>query len=389
MSNTISLISAISIDFVLSGEARVSLAHLVEFSHFVDLYVLEDKFYVTPSSIKVNYFKYFSNDSHYPLRPLRENSPLEDAVFEIDDETMWIYNAAPKNFTFSTESYEFWLNESSRREVPQKYPYAPGKPYDRAFLLYASQGLHSGIEKALEAVSQSKETLVPSTRNLLPFLSVFHEFDTPAMRLYRSLADIHRVNVQEVMTLLRPRSVYLPPLLTVLLKRCKTPSDLAPRLIELRSELQDFRNTVSAWLNRLDQASSMKDKFAISSELQSATVSLTTKYSSERNTGIYKELAGAIIDAAEEGNLTKVFTKPTFTLIKRGITDIAPELLNLQRFTGITRIIDEAFDSPDQRYLLSRVFGDRLDISQKEITELKKYQKFMETKYGVLPPLIG
>lgn len=373
---------------------RISLAHLIEFSHFVDLYVLEDKFYVSPYAIGTH-FHYFSNDPHYPIRPLRKGNQLGNAVDDIDNKTTMIYDAAPKNHTFSTDSYEFWVNESSRKEVIHVKDYIKelslhqGKPFNRTDLLFFSQDLHSAIENALELVALNKDTLVPSTRNLLPFLSVFHEFDTPAMRLYRSIADVHRIKIQDVMTLIRPRSVYLPPLLSVLLKRCDTRADLAPRLIELRSEMKDFRKTVADWLNRLDQATSMKEKFEISSELHSATTSLTVKYADDRKMGIYKELAGAIIDAAEDGNLTKVVTKPTFALLKKGITDFAPELLNLQRFTGITRIMDESFDSPDQRFLLSHVFGERLDISQKEITEAIKYQRLIEKQYGTRPTQPG
>lgn len=383
MTNNVSLISTLNAELVLTG-GRVSLANLIDFSHFLDLYTLEETFYLSSdANIWLNPGDLFRDDPDCPIRILPE-SALNDAVKLIDEHTQYLYNAAPTNFTFSIGSYEYWTDAAARAEaanIGDDYV-----PMERTHLLSVSHNLHISVEKALESIATTRTTLIPSVRNLIPFLSVFHEFDTPAIRLYQQIADVHRVSVESVMSLVRPRSVYLPPLLSVLLNRCRTRDDLIPRLVELRAELREFRTATAAWFERLDQAETMRDKVEIGNELITATEHLTSRYASDRRIGIYKQLAGAVTDAAEDGSLGKMITKPTFALIKHAVAELAPEAISLRRFTGLVDILDEAFASPDQCRLLTSVFGNALDVSQRELTEAKKYRQLLRAEFDVSVP---
>lgn len=353
----------------------------MEFSHFVDLYVLEDSFYVDESMLNTEY-EVFKQDPNCPIRVI-QNDRLSNTVDFIGSAILDIYDAAPTNYTFSLDSYEYWLNETSRRDIPDKRFTEPG--YSRADLLYASHNLQNLIDTALEEVAKTKATLIPSPRSLLPFLAAFHEFDTPALNIYRAVADVHQIEIESVKRLLRPRTVYLPPLLSVLLSRCSSKYEIATRLIELRQELADFRATTAQWLYDLDATSSLQDKIAISREIQEVTNTLTKKFS-KRRIGFYKELTGSVIEAAEDGSLTKMVTKPALKLLSKGITEIAPDLLQLRRFTGLIGLFDEAFATSDHGSLLCRIFGDKLDISQKEVTEARKYREKIMSLYNISIP---
>ncbi|MEO0529533.1 MAG: hypothetical protein AAF266_03040 [Planctomycetota bacterium] len=253
-------------------------------------------------------------------------------------------------------------------------------------MLRSSDSLDKSIEKSLEALSQTSLTVMPSTRNLLPFLDRFHQHETPVLKVYREVAASHRLAVEDLLSLIRPRRVYLPPLLSILLSRCKGVPDIPRQLIRLRSEFSDFRTTMADWFAELDNATSLRDKLEVSRELSSANAALVDRIEGKRQ-GVYKEVAGAFVDAAEDGSPTKLVTKPIFALVRQGVTTVAPDVFALRRYTGMIDLIDKSLEIKDYTSLLARVFGDSLCISQSEITAARRYREFVEKKYGI--PLVG
>lgn len=388
MNGIISLISDFSIHCVLE-DGRVSLAHLMEFSHFVDLYVLEDDIYLDEDAIEV-YLAAFNDDPDNPLKRLTsiEFPSLTWSIFEISDNTRAIYDAAPLNHTFSMGSYEYWTNLSQKEKQTVLSTDQLKGPmwHSREGLLACSKALHLYIENALEELGKTTLTIMPSSRNLLPFLEVFHQMDTPALTLYNAVSNIHRKSLEGVLALTRPRTVYLPPLLTILLSRCQKRSELPRRLIELRAEFTAFRRAVRDWFSQMDQAESLKDKILIREELDNTISNLLKHYENKRR-GFYKQVAGAFISAVEDGDVKKMITKPAFAMIKEGVTSLLPEMISVRRFTGLIDLMDQALEVNNYSGLLSRVFGDTLNISQQEVTEAKRYKHYLQSKYNLALPL--
>lgn len=389
MNGIISLVSDFSIACVIEG--RVSLAHLMEFSHFVDLYVLEDQIYLEGASIDVNLTP-FKDDTNCPLKEIKyeEYPELAFAVAMVSDRTLDIYNAAPRNYTFSMESYEYWttLSQKEKQSICHPADLKTEEIPQRKGLLSYSNSLNRYIQIVLEELGKTTFTLMPSSRNLVPFLEVFHQTETPALLLYSIVAGAHRKVIEGVLALARPRMVYLPPLLSILLSRCSNRSEIPYRLIELRSEFADFRHSVTEWFNELDQAESLRDKCQIRDELDNTIVNLVKHYENKRR-GFYKQVAGAFVSAAEDGDLKKMLTKPAFALIKEGVTSVFPEMLSVRRFTGLIDLMDQALDISNYSSLVSRIFGDSYDVSQQEITEAKRYTQYLQTKYKIGAPLIS
>ena len=108
-SSVISLIGEFSVSLVLRG-GRVSLAHLMEFSHFVDLYGLHDSVYMSDLGPEKTLAPtepvsdLFTDDRDSPLRGLPPG-PLADAVYWTSEYTLSIYDWAPEQRTFSFSSY--------------------------------------------------------------------------------------------------------------------------------------------------------------------------------------------------------------------------------------------------------------------------------------------
>jgi len=395
MGGVVSLADTTCAYLVLEG--RVSLAHLIEFSHFVDLYVLEDKIYFDNAVLKNDLEPYLYSGT--PLTDLEsEYWDLGDAIFNVSFWTTQLYHAAPTNHTFSMGSYEYWTNlpfkekqiiaadyESRDRISPEGSwipMFSSGGTWSREDLLLSSHGLHYAVELVLEKLAKTPLTIMPSARNLLPFLQVFHQMDTPALQIYNQLVTVHRETVERILALTRPRSVYLPPLLSLLLSRCGNRSEIPRVLNELRDEFADFRQSVREWFAELDTTESLKEKIEIRDEMDDA-ISGLLKYYEYKREGFYKQVAGAFVSALEEGDVKKMLIKPTFAVIKEGMTNVLPEMMSVRRFTGLINLMDEALNVEGYSRLLQNVFGDSLDLSQKEITDAKLYRQHIQSRYGL------
>jgi predicted DNA-binding protein len=384
MNGIVSLISDFSVSCVLE-DGRISLAHLMEFSNFVDLYVLENDVYVDASAKDVTYLA-FGDDKTCPLHKLEDNK-LTNAVFAVSDSTRALYDWAPSR-AFDINSYDYWLklSKNDKDKVPNVLSHSE-EFKERNGLLVSSKRLEGYIRLTLEELSKSSLTLMPSSRNLLPFLDVFHQIDTPALLMYRELASQHREMVEKkILPFIRPRKVYLPPLLTVLLSRCEKPTDIPRRLIELRGELQDFREGVNNWLTEFDKATSLKEKIEVRDEFDDAISTMSKRFRETRTT-IIKELIGSALEGVEDGDYKKIITKPAFRLLEEGITNIIPDKLMTRRFTGLVDLMDQALKVKDNMQILEKVFGEKLDISQQEITNVKQYRKNLASKFNLDVPM--
>jgi hypothetical protein len=383
MPGIISLANIFSVGLVMS-HGRVSLAHLMEFSNFLDLYVLEEEVYVDDSS-KCVFLEPLLADKSCPIRslPLGE---LSYAVGEVDTATGWIYDGAPTNFSFHTGSYAYWTTLTDAEKAKVSWPSGAGV-LSQEGLLASSKYLSDSIGTTLEHLAKTTFTLVPSFRNLLPFLACFHQIDTPALKAYREVAAHHRIATENLLSLIRPRLVYIPPLLALLLSRCEARSDIPSRMVELRAEFAGFRKSIAEWFARLDAATSLRDKFELSKELESANQALTSSLQ-DKKPALYKELTGVMLDAAADGDLKKMITKPAFALLKAGMTTLLPERLALKRYTGMVDLMDKVLDIENYSMLLERVFGNSLDISQGEITHARQHRKtvVLDTGLDILGP---
>jgi len=58
-------------------------------------------------------------------------------------------------------------------------------------------------------------------------------------------------------------------------------------------------------------------------------------------------------------------------------------MLSVRRYTGIIDLMDEALKIKEYENLLVKVFGDNLDISQQEITNIKAYRKYIASTYNI------
>ena len=131
----------------------------------------------------------------------------------------------------------------------------------------------------------------------------------------------------------------------------------------------------------MNSAHSIKDQVKLREELNNSLDSATRKFE-QRRRGFYRNLSGSFLDAFEDGDLKDIISKPAIALAKEGI-DLLPEIVRSRRFTGVIDILDQAINVRQYSDLLNRAFGKKLDISQYEITEARKYQRVLESRYSI------
>lgn len=389
MDGVVSIISGRSVGCFFMADAsmmdieRITLAHLMEFSHFVDLYVLEDRVYL--SAFDRSMYLYHLED--FPDSPLQAlpnpDEQLDGALFKVSGSARNLL--IETKGAFSTSLYDYWLTLSPKeRATVPNVSREQNKEIltDHDLYLIKSRAFQFHVELTLEWLGKTTLTIVPSPITLLPFLDVFHQMDTPAFAIYNKVAAEHRKSVEDVIALIRPRTVYLPPLLSILLSRCENIEEIPYRLHELRDEFIDFRKAVKKWFDQLDQAASLREKIEIRDELDEAINGLVKLYDYKRK-GFYKQVAGAFISAVEDGDVKKMILKPTFAVLKEGVTSILPEMISVRRFTGMIDLMEQALNVENYSNLLHKLFGEYLNISQREITEAKRYRQFLQSKYNL------
>jgi hypothetical protein len=389
MNGVVSIISGRSVGSFFMADASmvergsITLAYLMEFSHFVDLYVLEDRVYF--SDFDRSMYLYPMED--FPDSPIltlpNVGEQLDGAIFGVSGSSRNLLNET--HGVFSTRLYDYWLRLSpkEREAVPNVSRRRNKKSLtNQDYQLITSRAVQFFVERTLEWLGKTTLTIIPSPLTLLPFLDVFHQMDTPAFAIYNKVAAEHRKSVEDIIALIRPRTIYLPPLLSILFSRCETREEIPYRLHELRDEFTDFRKAVKKWFNQLDQAASLREKIEIRNELDEAINGLIKLYEYKRK-GFYKQVAGAFISAVEEGDVKKMILKPTFAVLKEGVTAILPEMISVRRFTGMIDLMEQALNVENYSNLLNKLFGEYLNISQREITEAKRYHHFLQSKYDL------
>jgi hypothetical protein len=127
---------------------------------------------------------------------------------------------------------------------------------------------------------------------------------------------------------------------------------------------------------------------AIRAEIDSSIMKVIKRLESKR-VAFYKEAVGMMVDAIQEGDIRKAVLKPTFSILKKGLTDWVPDLLATKRFTGLVDLLSETLELKSYEDLLSKVFGSSLDISPLELSEARRYRQHIISTYGISLPTPG
>jgi hypothetical protein len=97
------------------------------------------------------------------------------------------------------------------------------------------------------------------------------------IELYRKLEQLHTTYFKKISRFLGPTYVYIPPILSLILKECKSPEDIPPALVSLRAKHKSFRSKCTSLEIELRQAKKLQDQIEIIRDIETAYEAIATK----------------------------------------------------------------------------------------------------------------
>jgi hypothetical protein len=166
------------------------------------------------------------------------------------------------------------------------------------------------------------------------------------------LKDLHNVKVNELTNYSGYKKIPIPPLVPILLSQCKTIQDIPTKLIELRNDFQDLRNSFLNFEKRIAKSETLKEQFIIIEEYNTFWKIFSKKYKIKTNRLMFhfwdfassSNASGAIENAFDAGKTDELLddlslTKVAGKVIKKGRSYFRDKK-TLNRFKGITDLWD-------------------------------------------------
>jgi hypothetical protein len=191
----------------------------------------------------------------------------------------------------------------------------------------------------------------------LDIAATFFADAPPGLELYRRVADIHHVKVDELLCHRGVRHLYLPPLVSILLARCKSPADLPIQLRELRAEFAPLREAISSHQQRLIAATSLREQIEAIDEFNEFWETYSRKLRSPSQRLLYRTW-----DIVKTANPIRWFTD---TIDVLGQFDRERQVVN--RFATLPNVLEMAIATPNihqQISALERLFGSQMAVQE-------------------------
>lgn len=193
----------------------------------------------------------------------------------------------------------------------------------------------------------------------LPFSArhpIYDNLNNPniSYSLYKRIADIHKVKVDELVSYGYSIDIYLPPLLSIFLSRCEKPKDIPRLLGDFREEFSPLRDNVAKYFDASDSELPLREHFEAVKQYKD----ILNRLSNETDIEKKKSKVYQIWDVVKKGDGFSILTGILDLLIQHDTERVR------KRTTGqISNILDKSLNVKNYGRLVSRIFGeDNIDI---------------------------
>lgn len=383
------------LDWVIGGYGKPTAQFMYSLNTFVESYVLNDYIYLPVADIMhIRYTQPFYPNGRPILETMADSRVLkgtEEGLSPVDSKDVGrvisvFFTAGSKKLESGEKpappNYEEWYDAYSRN-VDRKYvsellPSFPiGKiPRTIPLLLHYSKDdmathailiFQRKVERTLNSILSS--SLASRFHPALPLYAVkpqikLYGYLPASVDLYRRLADIHHVKLEDILKHLGYSELPVPPLTSILLSRCRDRDDLPVQLKKLRYEFESLREAGRLHEQRLEKASTLREQFEAIEEFNEFWCIFSNKLNRKSARIIYR-----LWDIFKEPDPTKWFTKSIDLLV-----EFAREQFILNRYKGlldIWNLAKETKAAQNQLTDIERIFGSPIDQ-----TEWNAYVKF-------------
>lgn len=398
------------LDYVIGGYGQASVEFIFTLNNFIESYVLNDNFLISSQEWK-HYFL-VSNEIFPNGRPITDlvithKNGIQIAGFPFYMKLGQVKYVEPVNKLLnSKEESEFIKNFQEKnsdyiKENFSKSTFFTGFDTESRFLL--SQVIDNPTpDKKSYVVLETKinpkvilERIYENCPNsnfqvTLPLTALKEQLlSNQRMNISREsvtiLSELHTLKIEEIKKYTGYNNIVIPPLVPILLSQCNDISDIPSKLLQLRYDFTDLRNSFISFEKDLEQADSLKKQMKIIEEYKAFWETFHKKHKLKSNRLMYhfwdvQEKGDAsnsiekLIDSKGENDFLKDInaSKITGTIISK-LYDSYKDKKILNRFKGMTNLWDLFDNSPtlnNQVKDIERIFNIKVDLNR--LSEISK-----------------
>ena len=397
------------LDFIIGGYGQAKPDFIFSLNNFIESYVLNEKFLIS----KQEWDHYFLMGKAFPNgRPITElvftnkhgiqiiGFPfymergkaiyIENAnngEYSREEENKLINSFKEKNEDFLISNY---FKDKSFNGFNQPYNFLlssfqnnPSSSTNRQFFVFETSTTPKDLLDSLHQTLQNSnfQTTLPlgafdSQIQRNKSLSISNES-------VKILSDLHATKIEEISKYTGYSNIKIPPLVPILLSQCKTIDDIPDKLIQLRNDFTDLRNSFIKFEKELAECDTINKQITIIESYKIFWQSFHKKYKMKTNRLMYHFWDLESKSGASEAIENSIDEKETDNILKDlKISKVAGLLTSkayawhkerkaINRFKGITNLWDLFQNSPtleNQVKDIERIF--KLKINPQELSEI-------------------
>lgn len=355
------------LDLALIGKLPLNPQLLYTLNTFVEAYVLTDEIFISFNDAMHLNLAAPAFDGERPLvRMLTKDGLLRTIVegkqhLEQDIGTV-IYVDPEADFENDQDSF-LRYSKSMASELTQHltiHANVSDISSTTPLLVLGTKGVVAVFERSIDGLANSILTLSSGGQfhpALPPYTagvqSSFFSYTPPAVNLYKKLADVHNVKINDLLRHRGVKEVVLPPLTAILLSRCRTRDDVPEALIQLRAEFEPLRTAGRQHELRLTTAQTLGEQIQAIDEFNEFWDIFSRKLNRRSTRLVYR-----VWSVVKSANPVKWFTD---TLDQLSAFDQERFILN--RYASLTNLWQLSCNSPavqEQVKAAERVFGGEI-----------------------------
>lgn len=337
---------------VLTGYSSICAISLYELARFVEDYVLVEKIYLEHEAYHIldSAFNNYSSEGGAssclgPLSELVNNTSVNEndgvKIRKIAKSFYHEIGAGPYSYQDVVINYLKNGKSCAQRKLhPEALPV-------------------EDIEKTSETLKKYPISLSPGFGFIKSFLK---EGENVNDGLYDEVVKRIKADVDSLNKISSTQISYIPPLLAILLSRCKSPEDILPQLVLLRIEFSDLRKMTNEYYKQLNESKNLKEKLLILDELEAKKNALSKKLSRVNKTTIVRRTWNIV----KSGNPVKMLTNIADTALEWD--EERSVYCKVSRYSDIYSVVVNDIKEYDK--LIPKIFGDNgVDYKSFELLE--------------------
>ena len=388
------------LDYVIGGYGKPNAIFLYSLNTFLEAFILNSKFYLSGQEAK--HISIVSKAIFPHGRPVMELLSKTNSLMVIGGigneigQVVSIGKVDPGNPQSYQEKIKHYIEHGLETEdTRRKYLVLPSLDDFDLKLKYLNIGRVEDGYVATESTNTpqqfySKLCSVTENSNVqatMPFYSYSYQINEIANRgiskeIITKLSDSFQQKKKKVDEYFGFKNQSIPPLVSILFSQCKTKDQIPEKMLQLRNDYTNLRNSVVKYEERLNEADSIKDQLDAIDEINEFWSVLNKKYSEDtRIVAQLWELAeesgyeNSIDNAIDLGDTSELLEdlnpgKVGGKGLKKALTWYKDKKI-INRFRGVTDIWKLFENTPNVKKQLldfERLFG--IKISEQELSDL-------------------